>query len=1031
MPNWLVEIGSLVTWSELVANYKQRKAVRKLMKTQRRWFGNFVWLSVTVLLATQVAVLGAVLKNRWSFNETEGTTAQDSVGGMHGTLNGPNASFQPNVGADGSGVVMLWNGGPGQSIGSSNGCDYVAFPPNIVTGYTAITVEAWVWPYFHNAPYADWNRVWDFGNRTHIDPQNGLWASTNYFFLRAGSDQYAAGGAIQTSNGVWQGQYPSTFRPTGESWNHYVWCSDGTRGKLKMYLNGQLVGDFDGFTVTPAMVGPTTNNWLARSQFEVDRALSCLIDEFRIYDGMLNPLEVAANYQKGPSTYPASYGTITNLVLQTDATIPIGGVRPVYLWAYASGLDNNPYNISDVDGVTYVTGDTNVLVVDRDGYALGVSEGTTTVAASFGGIWAPTQTVSVAYVPPRLKHRYSFNDGTANDSIGGAHGTFYNGSGQSSISGGQLNLVNPAGSRDDYVELPPYILDITNVINGALTFVMWVTIPPNSNAWMRIFDFGTEYGGDGGNYIFFTPNISAGMLGPSRAATSDTSPGWMSEDIVNGPNFMGQTNAHIVVVWNPRPGRQFFAIYVNGVLGGYATTTKPYRLLRNVRSYLGRSLYAADVGLAGSINEFRIYDGELDRMQIAASYVYGPESTNLAVGNFVSFELNRGEPTLALDQVRQASCIINFEYATNVNVIGDTTLWLSSSDTNVVTITSPGGLIRAVGLGTATLTAVYAYGTYGATNYYTNSTTITVVLPEPAQLVHRYTFNQTSGLIVTDVVGNAHGVIRAATNELGITNFAWGTGTVAGQLAINTNGAQPMDTYIELPAGIISALTNNATFEVWIDPRRVEYAANWQRIFDFGGELPQPYIFLTRRYSTANLPRFDWQTGYIDSTTPLLLGSHHIVILYDDADDSVVMYHNGARVAQSGAVGLSLASINDTNNWLGRSRFVADPYFRGGYNEFRIYSGLLTEAEIKRNYALGPDRLITNAPLYFSVSATNLILSWPNYAARFTLESTPILGPGASWSPVPAAITQSGTNYQVSIPIGSGTQFFRLRKSGW
>ena len=994
------------------------------MKTQTAVIDRFLVFLCMILIAGQLPVAGATIKNRWSFNETGGATAQDSVGGKDGTLFGPSAYFQPGSGVDGSGVVVLWNGGPAQSIGSSNGCDYVAFPPNIVTGYTAITVEAWVLPYFHDVPYADWNRLWDFGNRTHTNADTGLWESTNYFFFRMGSSAYAAGGAIQTSNGVWQGQYPAGARPIAEWWNHVVWCSDGTRGKLKIYLNNVLVGDFEGFTVTPAMVGPTTNNWLARSQFEVDRALSCMIDEFRIYDGMLNPLEVAANYQKGPSAFPASYGTITNLVLQADATIPVGGVRQLYLWAYADGLENNPYEIHDVTGVAYVSGDTNVVIVDADGYAIGVSEGTTTIAALFGGMGS-TQTVSVAYVPPRLMHRYSFNDGTARDLVGGADGTFFNGSGQSSISGGQLNLVNPQGSRDDYVQLPSYMLAPSNVLSGALTFVAWVTVPQNTNAWMRIFDFGTLYGSDAGNYIFFTPNILMGGMGACRAATSDTSPGWMSEDQVNGPNFMGETNAHVAVVWNPSPARRYFAIYVNGLLGGYATTTKPYRLLKDTTAYLGRSLYAADVGLTGSINEFRIYDGELDRMEIAASYVYGPESTNLAPGNFVSFTLDRGAPTLPLDQVRQAACIINFEFATNVNVIGDPTLTLMSSDTNVVTITSPGGLIRAVGLGTATLTAVYGYGAYGTTNYYTNSTQITVVLPQ-ATMVHRYTFNQTSGLIVTDFVGNAHGVIRAATNEFGITNFGWVGGT---QLNLNTTGSV-WDTYIELPPGIVSRLTNNATFEVWVSQSAAQIAT-WQRIFDFGSVAGQPNIFLTRRFSTANLPRFDWVSGYMDSSVAWGTGQRHFVVLYNDEGDSAVMYLNGVRVAQSAAATLSLASLTDTNNWLGRSLYAADPYFRGTYIEFRIYSGLLTEAEIVRNYVLGPDALITNAPLYFNVTGNNLILRWPNYAARFALESSPVLGPGATWTPVAAAVAQSGTNYQVSVPIGTGTQFFRLRKAGW
>jgi hypothetical protein len=186
------------------------------------------------------------------------------------------------------------------------------------------------------------------------------------------------------------------------------------------------------------------------------------------------------------------------------------------------------------------------------------------------------------------------------------------------------------------------------------------------------------------------------------------------------------------------------------------------------------------------------------------------------------------------------------------------------------------------------------------------------------------------------------------------------------------------------------------------------------------------------------MPRFDWVTSSMDDTTTIFLtGQAHLIVLYDDADNSAAMYLNGTRVAQSAAVGLSLGSLNDTNNWLGRSHFSmpfilvetnSDPYLRASYNEFRIYSGLLTEAEIKRDYTLGPSQLITNAPLYYSVSSGNLALRWPTYAARFGLESSLALGSSASWKSVAGAVTQVGTNYQVTVPITGAAQYFRLKR---
>src|SRR5580698_7888384 len=62
-----------------------------------------------------------------------------------------------------------------------------------------------------------------------------------------------------------------------------------------------------------------------------------------------------------------------------------------------------------------------------------------------------------------LTHEYSFNNGTADDSIGGANGTLVGTTdGGPTISGGQLQLNNPnfsgPGSQENYLSLPPAIL---------------------------------------------------------------------------------------------------------------------------------------------------------------------------------------------------------------------------------------------------------------------------------------------------------------------------------------------------------------------------------------------------------------------------------------------------------------------------------------------------------------------------------------------------------------------------------------------
>ena len=64
-----------------------------------------------------------------------------------------------------------------------------------------------------------------------------------------------------------------------------------------------------------------------------------------------------------------------------------------------------------------------------------------------------------------LIHRYSFDDGTVNDSIGGANGTLVNNTLAApppTVSGGQLQFNNPAftgtSTQRNYLSLPPSIL---------------------------------------------------------------------------------------------------------------------------------------------------------------------------------------------------------------------------------------------------------------------------------------------------------------------------------------------------------------------------------------------------------------------------------------------------------------------------------------------------------------------------------------------------------------------------------------------
>jgi hypothetical protein len=205
-----------------------------------------------------------------------------------------------------------------------------------------------------------------------------------------------------------------------------------------------------------------------------------------------------------------------------------------------------------------------------------------------------------------LKHRYGFTT-DASDSVGHADGTL---EGAAEVRDGQVHLN---GTRGTFVNLPG------GLIAGypAVTFEFWATLGTNKS-WARVFDQGSTNGNKGGHDLYFCPHSGAKDF---RLTIMDPHP---TERLVTIPgNLDNQTNLHVVCVLDPASG--FMGIYTNGVLAG---SRKDLTSLAGVDTnvfFLGRSLFASDAPLNGSIDEFRIYSAALSAEAIAASYTNGPD----------------------------------------------------------------------------------------------------------------------------------------------------------------------------------------------------------------------------------------------------------------------------------------------------------------------------------------------------------------------------------------------------------------------
>ena len=238
-------------------------------------------------------------------------------------------------------------------------------------------------------------------------------------------------------------------------------------------------------------------------------------------------------------------------------------------------------------------------------------------------------------------------------------------------------------------------------------------------------------------------------------------------------------------------------------------------------------------------------------------------------------------------------------------------------------------------------------------------------VPLKSALVHRYAFDGT-GTRAIDGVGGADG--KLMNTEL----------MDVGELYLDRGGE--LEQYVELPNGIISVLSS-ATFEAWViwEPPPVAPMPFWERIFDFGvstkgedqREFGRSYLFLApgQPGTTPPTPR----TAFRDDNLPgevIVNGrdampsntAFEVAVVVDDAAHELRLYLNGVEQPNKVPLSEPLGAIQDVNNWLGRSQFIADSRFGGSLLEFRIYDRALTAAELADSASLGDSPAFLQQP---------------------------------------------------------------------
>jgi hypothetical protein len=208
----------------------------------------------------------------------------------------------------------------------------------------------------------------------------------------------------------------------------------------------------------------------------------------------------------------------------------------------------------------------------------------------------PCESATSAVLLDSSGHR---NDGTLASGAGGA------GTGPAfSFAAGEVgNALFLNSANKGYLSVPPGIL--ASAVE--MTIAEWVYLKSNPN-WQRIFDFGQDQTVD---MVLISNNNNTGR---PLFAISLTGAG--GAQYINGPSaFPTGIWTHIAIVLGPSGA----ILYIKGqqVGANSSLTLRPADLGSTPNNYFGRSQYASDPYLDGSLDEIRIYDRALTPAEIS------------------------------------------------------------------------------------------------------------------------------------------------------------------------------------------------------------------------------------------------------------------------------------------------------------------------------------------------------------------------------------------------------------------------------
>lgn len=217
----------------------------------------------------------------------------------------------------------------------------------------------------------------------------------------------------------------------------------------------------------------------------------------------------------------------------------------------------------------------------------------------------------------------------------------------------------------------------------------------------------------------------------------------------------------------------------------------------------------------------------------------------------------------------------------------------------------------------------------------------TIIVLPPAELLLHYTFDDVSEFMAIDeTLNELDGVLSGSVLPVGVPGIIDG--------ALQLDGAQKQ--YVQLPDNILIG-KSAVSVSSWI---RLAKAIAWDRLFDFNSDESNWFYFSPTGWNTA-ASTFGTRCA---ARTPSALAPeitltetvsinawHHVAIVF--AKPYLRYYLDGTLKAQVDNVSFATSDLAATDhNWIGRSVYPADPYLTALVDDFRIYTGALTQEEV-------------------------------------------------------------------------------------